>query len=177
MGISLVGLFLTDDMSEFKNSSELDDTIIKSIRNEFFKKTFVFPFVVSIISAVVGFLMLPGVIPVLNGSDFYYTVAMIVVPLCGAMATMMTVRWIFSLIILSRIKKNKFLWYTGFIRGKNWRYPVHFSKMHKYYSIDDKYFALLSVNPIYKKLTPVYFLYFPGLSKPSIGGAVVKYEL
>ena len=165
---SLVGLILTEDMSEFKSASELDDTIIK--------RTFVFPFIVSVISPVVGLLMIPGVIPVLNGSsDSYYTVAMIVVPLCGAMATMMSVRWIFSLIILSKIKKYKFLWYTGFIRGKNWRYPVHFAKMHKYYSIDDKYFALLSVNPVYKKLTPVYFLYFPGLS--NIGGAVVKFEL
>ena len=173
---SLVGLILTEDMSEFKSASELDDTIIKSIRKEFFKKTFVFPFIVSVISPVVGLLMIPGVIPVLNGSsDSYYTVAMIVVPLCGAMATMMSVRWIFSLIILSKIKKYKFLWYTGFIRGKNWRYPVHFAKMHKYYSIDDKYFALFSVNPVYKKLTPVYFFYFPGLS--NIGGAVVKFEL
>ena len=46
--------------------------------------------------------------------------------------------------------------------------------MHKYYSVDDKYFALLSVNPIYKKGTPVYFLYFP--KDANIGGAVVRYE-
>ena len=39
---------------------------------------------------------------------------------------------------------------------------------------DDKYFALLSVNPIYKKGTPVYFLYFP--KDANIGGAVVRYE-
>ena len=29
---SLVGLILTEDMSEFKSASELDDTIIQSIR-------------------------------------------------------------------------------------------------------------------------------------------------
>ena len=41
MDSSLVGLFLKEDKSEFKDASELDDTTIKYIRNEFFKKTFV----------------------------------------------------------------------------------------------------------------------------------------
>lgn len=50
MDSSLVGLFLKEDKSEFKDASELDDTTIKYIRNEFFKKTFVVPFIVVVIS-------------------------------------------------------------------------------------------------------------------------------
>ena len=46
MDSSLVGLFLKENKSEFKDASELDDTTIKYIQNEFFKKTFVVPFIV-----------------------------------------------------------------------------------------------------------------------------------
>ena len=175
MDSSLVGLFLKEDKSEFKDASELDDTTIKYIRNEFFKKTFVVPFIVVVISVAVFALWAFEIIPkVFGSSDFYDTVVFILVPLSCAFATTLIIRCIFSLIIVSKIRKKKFLWYLGFIRGKNWRYPVAFSKMHKYYSVDDKYFALLSVNPIYKKGTPVYFLYFP--KDANIGGAVVRYE-
>jgi hypothetical protein len=175
MGSSLVGLFLKENKSEFKDASELDDTTIKYIQNEFFKKTFVVPFIVVVISVAVFALWAFEIIPKVFGpSDLYDTVVFILVPLSGAFATTLNIRCIFSLIIVSKIRKKKFLWYLGFIRGKNWRYPVAFSKMHKYYSVDDKYFALLSVNPIYKKGTPVYFLYFP--KGANIGGAVVRYE-
>ena len=175
MDSSLVGLFLKEDKSEFKDASELDDTTIKYIRNEFFKKTFVVPFIVVVISVAVFALWAFEIIPKVFGpSDFYDTVVFILVPLSCAFVTTLNIRCIFSLIIVSKIRKKKFLWYLGFIRGKNWRYPVAFSKMHKYYSVDDKYFALLSVNLIYKKGTPVYFLYFP--KDANIGGAVVRYE-
>ena len=175
MDSSLVGLFLKEDKSEFKDASELDDTTIKYIQNEFFKKTFVVPFIVVVISVAVFALWAFEIIPKVFGpSDFYDTVVFILLPLSCAFATTLNIRCIFSLIIVSKIRKKKFLWYLGFIRGKNWRYPVAFSKMHKYYSVDDKYFALLSVNPIYKKGTPVYFLYFP--KGANIGGAVVRYE-
>ena len=170
-----VGLFLKENKSEFKDASELDDTTIKYIQNEFFKKTFVVPFIVVVISVAVFFFFSFEIIPKVFGpSDFYDTVVFILLPLSCAFATTLNIRCIFSLIIVSKIRKKKFLWYLGFIRGKNWRYPVAFSKMHKYYSVDDKYFALLSVNPIYKKGTPVYFLYFP--KGANIGGAVVRYE-
>ena len=46
----LVGLILTEDMREFKGASELDDSLIKSIRKEYFKKTFVFPVICIFIS-------------------------------------------------------------------------------------------------------------------------------
>ena len=176
----LVGLFLADDKSEFKSASELNDSTLKNIRKKYFKKTFITPFVLSLISVAVvnGWLFFSDTISsILGPSDFLDMAVLIVVPLCGALATVMVVRCIFSLIIVSKIRRKKFLWYLGFIRGKNWRYPNSFSRMHKYYSVADKYFALISVNPIYKKGTGVYFLYFPGLSDhSSIGGAVVKYE-
>ena len=179
MDSSLVGLFLTDDMSEFKSASELDDTTIKSIRNEYLKKTLVLPFILVVVLAAVIVLLILQVIPAVFGpSDIYDTVYPIMGGLCGALTIPLISNCIFSLVIASKIKKKKFLWYTGFIRGKNWRYPAKVSYMHKYYSVDEKYFALISLNPVYKKRTPVYFLYFPGLSEHfSIGGIVVKYEL
>ena len=175
----LVGLFLADVKSEFKNPSELDDNTIKKMQNEFLKKTFVSPFIIAVILAAVVVLTVFRVFPTVFGSsNLYDTVYPILAGLCGGMTIPLTVRCINSLVIVSKIKKKNFLWYTGFIRGKNWRYPARFSYMHKYYSVDEKYFALLSFNPVYKNRTPVYFLYFPGLSEHlSIGGAVVKYEL
>ena len=176
----LVGLFLADDKSEFKSASELDDSTLKNIRKKYFKGTFITSFIVSLISAAVVnvWLIFSDTISAAFGySDLLETAVLILVPLCAALATVLTVRCFFSLIIVSKIRRKKFLWYLGFIRGKNWRYPSSFSRMHKYYSVADKYFALLSVNPIYKKGTAVYFLYFPGLSDHSgIGGAVVKYD-
>lgn len=176
----LIGLFLADDKSEFKSADELDDATLMSIRKKYFKGTFVVPFIVSLISIAIlnGCVLLSDdIIRIFGPSDIYDTAVLIVGPLCGALACVLTIRWIFSLIIVSKIRRKKFLYYLGFIRGKNWRYPASFSRMHKYYSVADKYFALLMVNPIYKKGTGVYFLYFPGLSDhSSIGGAVVKYE-
>lgn len=86
MDSSLVGLFLTDDMSEFKSASELDDTTIKSIRNEYLKKTFVLPFILVVVLAAVIVLLILQVIPKVFGpSDIYNTVYPIMGGLCGAL--------------------------------------------------------------------------------------------
>ena len=184
-----VGLFETEDKREFKSANEMDDTLIKVIQHEYFKRTFVNSFIAIFIGiALVGlyiFDLIPQPRPMplsevistgVSLSDIILTVIMFLVAFCGGMTAYYAGRCIFALTIVSKIKKKKFLWYTGFIQGKEWRYPARFSKAHLYYSIDDKYFAQLFVNPKYKKETPVYFLYFPGLSDTSsIGGAVIRY--
>ena len=78
MDSSLVGLFLTDDMSEFKSASELDDTTIKSIRNEYLKKTFVLPFILVVVLAAV-------IVLLVFGYDIYDTLYPIMGGLCGAL--------------------------------------------------------------------------------------------
>lgn len=178
----LVGLFLTEDMREFKGASELDDSLIKSIRKEYFKKTFVLPIICIFISLAIVALWLfdviqPQLLTGIVSEDIFSIALMLLVAFSGLAAGVSTVRCIFSLIIVSKIKKKNFSWYRGFIRGRVSRYPAKISRMQYYYSVDDKYFALVSANPKYKKKTPIYFLYFPGLSDHSaIGGAVVSYE-
>ncbi len=85
MDSSLVGLFLTDDMSEFKSASELDDTTIKSIRNEYLKKTFVLPFILVVLAAVIVLLILQVIPKVFGPSDIYDTLYPIMGGLCGAL--------------------------------------------------------------------------------------------
>lgn len=85
MDSSLVGLFLTDDMSEFKSASKLDDTTIKSIRNEYLKKTLVLPFILVVVLAAVIVLLILQVIPKVFGYDIYDTLYPIMGGLCGAL--------------------------------------------------------------------------------------------
>ena len=169
-----VGLFLAEDTREFKSASEMDDSTLRGIRKEYFKKTFVYPLIGFLIAIAVAAVCVTGVITALFGSsDLLDTVFLILVPLCGVIVILSEARCILSLITVIKIIRKKFLWYKGVIRGKEWRYPTTFSKSNKYYSVDDKYFALILANPYYKKGTEVYYLYFP---KSPYAGAVVRYE-
>jgi len=174
-------LIKPEDRRELKSASEMDDSTIKSIQDEYFKRTFVYSIIGVFIATTVVALWLFGVIKIprvtgLELSDVISLLLMFLVAFSGGMAGFLIYRCIFALIIASKIKKQLFLWGRGFIRDKEWKYPGTWGRKQIYYSVDDKYFAQVSVNPKYRKGTEVYFLRFPGyLSETSsIGGAVVR---
>ena len=106
----LVGLFLTEDMREFKGASELDDSLIKSIRKEYFRKTFVLPVICIFISLAIVTLWLfdviqPQLLAGIVSEDIFSIALMLLVAFSGLAASVSTVRCIFSLIIVSKIKK------------------------------------------------------------------------
>ena len=133
--------------------------------------TFVYSLVVIMIGAAVAVFMI-----------FYgYTIhAALLIPaaLCIAIVPFGIFRCIMSLMIISKINKRDFFWRTGSIRGTELLRPIkHAGRRQRrfYYLIDDKYNSYIAFSPLYKKGTPVYFLYFPVFSERYyIGGVVVR---
>ncbi|MCR4556255.1 MAG: hypothetical protein K5779_00325 [Saccharofermentans sp.] len=160
--------------SEFKKASELDSDEFKNIHDEFFRRTVVNPLIGIFIAASVFVLWPAGVVRLLlEFSEEVGLVAVSLMGFCGAMIPYFTVRCIFSLTIVSRIKKKAFWWRAGHItRKKNlW---ISFGMEH-YYIVDDEYCSRSCFDPFYRKGTEVYFLYFPGFMRGSyMGGVVVK---
>ena len=170
-------LFEKEDLNELKSVRELDDALVKRIQGEYFKATFVHSCIALIIPAVIMVLWILGVVQMAYGISEFITNALILLVAISITIFFLNIfRCIASLIFVLKINNKNFLWHEGTIIGKTWKYPATFSKKRKYYSIDDKYFAeTFLVNPVYKKGTEVYFLYFPGTSENStIGGVVVK---
>ena len=76
-------LFETEDLRRLKSASEIDDSTLKRIRKEYFKKTFEIPFIGVLIAVAVTALWVTELIPTLFGpSDFYDVAILILVPLC-----------------------------------------------------------------------------------------------
>ena len=99
-----VGLFLAEDTREFKSASEMDDSTLRCIRKEYFKKTFVYPLIGFLIAIAVAAVWVTGVITALFGpSDLLDTVFMILVPLCGVIVILSEARCILSLIVVIKI--------------------------------------------------------------------------
>ena len=160
--------------SEFKKASDLDSDEFKNIHDEFFRRTVVNPLIGIFIAAAVFALWPAGILQLLQGFPEGVEIAvMFLIAFCGAMIPYFAVRCIFSLTIVSRIKKKAFWWRTGHItRKKNlW---ISFGR-ERYYIVDDEYCSRSSFDPFYRKGTEVYFLYFPGFMRGSyMGGVVVK---
>jgi hypothetical protein len=168
-------LIQPNDKLELKLSSEMDDTLLKSIQDEYFKKTCVYPLIAILISLSVMALWISEVIPKTFGqSDIYDMVFLILVPLSGGVICLDAVRCIISLQMISGIKNREFRWYAGSMQGLRWRFPGTYTGFMLYYSVDGKYFGQILLNPFYRKGTEVYFLHFPGMSGiASTGGIIV----
>lgn len=162
--------------SEFKNARELDSSELKSIRDEYFKRTFVYPLIGIIFAAVVAVLWFAGFIEKLYVfSDVITTVIMLLVAFSIGMSAYLAVRCINSLIFVSKINQQDFYWHVGYITRWKSLWIVRFFCKDFYYLIDDKYCSRAVFDPIYRKGTEVYFLYFPGFMKSSyMGGIVVR---
>ena len=162
--------------SEFKNARELDSSELKSIRDEYFKRTFVYSLIGIIFAAVVAVLWFAGFIEKLYVfSDVITTVVILLTAFCITMGAFWTVRCIISLIVISKINEQNFYWHAGYITARRRLWTIKYLRMDYYYIIDDKYCSRAVFDPIYRKGTEVYFLYFPGFMKSSyMGGIVVR---
>lgn len=162
--------------SEFKKACELDSGELTNIRNEFFKRTFVYPLIGIIFAAVLFVLWINGIIQMLYVySDVITTVVMLLVAFCIAMSAYWTVRCIDALIFVSKINKQDFYWRVGHITARRRLWTIKFLRMDFYYIIDDEYCSRTVFDPFYRKGTEVYFLCFPGFWESAlIGGIVVK---
>ena len=181
-------LIKSEDLRELKNASEMDEALLKSIQDEYFKRAVVYSSIKIIFCGAFALLCVFGVIPqppvmplsqVLSEgvkvSDAILSVLMILAAVCATIAVYQIVRCVNFLMILSKIKKQNFMWCEGTVKGRQLKYPGTWGKMESYYSIDDKYFAGTLFNPKYRKGTEVYFLYFPGFSESlHFGGAVIR---
>lgn len=162
--------------SEFKNARELDSSELKSIRDEYFKRTFVYPLIGIIFSVVVAVLWFAGFIEKLYVfSDVITTVIMLLAASIIGMSAFWTVRCINSLTFVSKINQQDFYWHVGYITRRKSLWIIRFFCRDFYYLIDDKYCSRTVFDPFYRKGTEVYFLYFPGFMKSSyMGGIVVR---
>ena len=162
--------------SEFKNAHELDSSELKCIRDEYFKRTFTYTIIGIIVSAMLFVLWINGVIDMLYVfSDVITTVIMLLVAFIWAMSAYLIVRCIIALEVVSKINKQEFYWHVGHITRKRRLWIKHSLMWEHYYIVDDEYCSRRVFDPVYKKGTEVYFLYFPGFKKSSyMGGIVVK---
>ena len=181
-------LLKPEDLLELKSADEMDEALLKSIQDEYFKRAVVYSSIKILFCGAFALLHVFGVIPQppvmplsqllsegLKVSDAILSVLMILAMVCATIAVYQIVRCVNFLMILSKIKKQNFMWSEGTVKGSLLKYPGTWGKMESYYSIDDKYFAGTLFNPKYRKGTEVYFLYFPGFSESlHFGGAVIR---
>lgn len=160
--------------SEFKKASELDSEEFKNIHDEYFKRMVVYPLIFSFIAAAAFALWPSGVLYKMHErSEVVWTVLMLLVASGGAIAVVLISRCIYSLVIVSKIKKQDFWWHVGHItsRRRLWLGPG----IEHYYIVDDEYCSRACFDPFYFKGTEVYFLHFPGFMRGSyMGGIVVR---
>ena len=162
--------------TEFKNARELDSSELKSIRDEYFKRTFIYPLIGIIIAAVLFVLWINGVIDKLYVfSEAVTTVIMFLLAFIWGVSAFFFVCCIISLQVVSKINKQNFYWHVGHITRKRMLWIKQCICWEHYYIVDDEYCSRRVFDPIYRKGTEVYFLYFPDFMKYSyMGGIVVK---
>lgn len=159
--------------SEFKKAGELDPDEIKNIRDEYLKRTVIYPLIWIVITAPVFVFGLACVLPKFYESSVAVLAVFFPIMLCGTLSISLAVRCISSLTILSKIKKQDFWWHAGTITRKKLLW-IPLSRKY-YYIVDDEYCSQRYFDPFYRKGTEVYFLYFPNFMKSSyMGGIVVR---
>ena len=115
-------LIKSEDLRELKNASEMDEALLKSIQDEYFKRAVVYSSIKIIFCCAFALLCVFGVIPqpsvmplsqVLSEgvkvSDAILSVLMILAAVCATIAVYQIVRCVNFLIILSKIKKQNFM--------------------------------------------------------------------
>ena len=159
--------------SEFKKASELDSGEFKNIRDEYFKKTVIYPLIGIFIAAAVFALWPAGVIyKFYELSEAISAVLMFLVACSAAVMVYLAVRCVFSLTIVAKINKQDFWWHAGRITRRK-RLWSAFLRLDLYYIVDDEYCSRAVFDPFYIKKTEAYFLYFPGFMKNSLMGGIV----
>lgn len=181
-------LIKPEDLLELKNADEMDETLLKSIQDEYFKGVAVYSFIMFLFAAVFVALYMFDVIPQppliplskalsdgVTVSDIVLTVLVVLVAVCLTVMVYQIVRCVYFFIVFAKIKKQKFCWGEGVLKGRRMKWPGTWGRKRSYYSVDDRYFAETMFSPRYRKGTEVYFLYFPGFCESfHFGGVVIR---
>ena len=134
-----------------KNSDLLDQETISRIKSAYFTDALLVPVILFV--AITAAIILMIVFKVSTAVYFVFTVVFAVLDL------FLLVRIIAGLITSGRIGRGDFLWDTGVMNGFD---VVWGRNIHVYAKVDNGFYCSVTVNPIYKKGTEVYFLAIGG---------------
>jgi hypothetical protein len=137
--------------NDLRSAELLEQETISRIRSDYFKDALLLP--VILFAAITMTIILMIVFKVSTAVYFVFTVVFAVLDL------FLLVRIIAGLITSGRIGRGDFLWDTGVMNGFD---VVTGRNIHVYAKVDNHFYCSVTVNPIYKKGTEVYFLAIGG---------------